>query len=138
MEAEREQFKEATIYFSNKCEVFKGKLQKVVTETKDLENEIRFLNEQINGATKKNLKLKDELDMMRNRPSEKFNEISVSLSNQKKEETPKKEVIPENTHLRKRSNRSPMANSRGVETDIKRKEEKIAKLKTLVDDPIFK
>lgn len=69
LEAEREQFREATVYFSNKCEVFKGKLQKVVTQTKDLENEIKFLNEQINGATKKNMKLKDELQGIRNRPS---------------------------------------------------------------------
>lgn len=49
------------MFFSNKCKEFKETLDKVILNTKELESEIQFLNEQIVYADKHNVKLRDEL-----------------------------------------------------------------------------
>jgi hypothetical protein len=45
LQEKREDFLKNALNFSNKCKDFKSTLSRVINTTKDLENEINFLNE---------------------------------------------------------------------------------------------
>jgi predicted RNase H-like nuclease (RuvC/YqgF family) len=48
--------------FSNRCKEYKERLLQVMNTTKDLEAEIKFLDDQIAFAAKSNVKLKNQLN----------------------------------------------------------------------------
>lgn len=62
LEKERHELIQTNIFFSNKCEEYKQKLSLLLSEGKELEKEIIFLDSQMELATKKKYQMLEEID----------------------------------------------------------------------------
>lgn len=151
LQKEREQFLQASIFFSNKCEQFKQKLARVVSDTRDLQSEIRFLGEQIDQANAAKLHLQEELSCLDNglntsisskpalqtaqKPSHRYQEEEApSLRKQSQQRLPNQN---QNQNSSLKRNHSQLNYPSGTKSEVKRTKERTQRIREVLNDPIF-